>query len=115
MKLTHIKQKVYILTCTKNTKQLKQERLDLTNGKDLRYKSHWIGILDRINLLREQGLDLSLDDLEASEKMLKQSLFTVGRLSGLSDEKIEVDWQRIQLEAQFEDVHIEELFHIEEL
>ena len=109
MKLTNLKQQVYSLTCTKNTKQLKQQRCDLTNDKDLRYKSHWIAILDRINLLKEQGLDLSLKDLEASEKMLQKSLFTVGRLSGLSDANIEVDWQRIQLEAQFADVHIEEL------
>jgi hypothetical protein len=41
--------------------------------------------------------------------MLKESLIAVGRISGLSDNEIEVDWQRIKLEAQFEDVHIEEL------
>lgn len=109
MKLKEIKQEVYYLTHTRNTKQLKQERLDLTAGKDLRYKSHWLEILKQTNLLNEQGLDISLQDLETSEKMLKNSLLTVGRMAGLNDEKIEVDWQRIQLETQFSDVHIEEL------
>ncbi|MCC0176170.1 hypothetical protein I4641_04150 [Waterburya agarophytonicola K14] len=109
MKLTEIKQEVYSLTCTKNTKQLKRERSDLTTKKDLRYKSHWTDILNKINLLREQALDLSLKDLEESEKMLKESLFAIGRLSGLDNNKMEGDWQRIQLEAQFADIHIEQL------
>ncbi len=41
--------------------------------------------------------------------MLKKSLFTVGHLAGLNNESIEVDWQRIKLENQFTDIHIEEL------
>lgn len=109
MKLKNIKQKVYNLSYTKDTKQLKKERADLTWGKDLRYKSHWQEILSQIKLSREQNLDISLNDLAESEVMLKQSLVKVGRLAGLSDEKIEIDWQRIQLETQFVDVHIEEL------
>lgn len=109
MKLKNIKQEVYDLTNTKDTKQLKKERADLTCGKDLRYKSHWQEILSQIKLSREQNLDISLKDLAESEVMLKQSLIKVGRLAGLSDEKIEIDWQRIQLETQFADVHIEEL------
>ena len=46
-----------------------------------------------------------------SEQMLKNSLFAVGRMSGLSDREIELDWQRICLDAQFNvqfaDIHIE--------
>lgn len=109
MKLQTIKQEIYHLTCTKNTKQLKKERSDLTSGKDLRYKKHWISILKQIESLRDLGLDLSLEDLNKSEQMLKESLFKVGTIAGLNKERIEFDWQRIQLEAQFGDIHIEEL------
>ncbi len=109
MKLFKIKQVVYYLTHTKNTNQLKKERSDLTKGKDLRYKLRWIEILNQTKLLKEQNLDISLQDLEASEKMLKNSLLTVGRMAGLNDAKIEVDWERIQLETQFADIHLEEL------
>lgn len=109
MKMKLIKQEVYNLTSTQNTKQLKKERSDLTTGKDLRYKTHWLDILEQIKLLREQSLDISLQDLEASEKMLKESLFKVGQMAGVDKEKVEIDWQRIQLEAQFADIHLEEL------
>ncbi|MGK7940731.1 MAG: hypothetical protein AB4062_11400 [Crocosphaera sp.] len=109
MKLQEIKQEIYQLTCTKNTKDLKKQRPELVTNRDLRYKNQWVAILDEIKLLRTQGLDLSLTDLEESEKMLKESLFTVGHLAGLSNESIELDWQRIKLENQFADIHIEEL------
>ncbi len=109
MTLKSIKQEVYHLTCTKNTKQLKKERSNLTKGKDLRDKAHWLDILEQIKLLREQDLDLSLKDLEDSERMLKKSLFTVGKMAGLNDDKIEIDWQRIQLETQFSDIYFENL------
>ncbi len=109
MKLVKIKQQVYQLTCTKNTKQLRKERAQITQGKDLRYKNQWIEILDEVKLLRSQNLDISLTDLEKSEKMLKESLLTVGKLAGLNEEKINVDWQKIKLENQFSDIHIEEL------
>lgn len=109
MKLQSIKQEVYQLTSTKNTKQLKKERSDLTLDKDLRYKSIWLEILEQIKLIKEQNLDISLQDLATSEEMLKKSLFSVGRMANLDDNKIEIDWQRIQLETQFADIHIEEL------
>jgi hypothetical protein len=109
MKLNNIKQEVYLVTCTKNTKHLKKERSDLTLGKDLRYKTQWQEILSQIKLSRVQNLDISINDLVASEAMLRQSLLKVGRFAGLSDENIKLDWQRIQLETQFTDVHIEEL------
>ena len=109
MKLPEIKQEVYRLTCTNNTKQLKKEHPQLVEGKDLRYKVQWVAILDQIKLLRNQNLDISLTDLENSEKMLKESLFTIGNLAGLNNETIELDWQRIKLENQFSDLHIEEL------
>ncbi len=109
MKLQAIKQQVYQLTCTSNTQQLKKERADLTAGRDLRYKAQWLEILEQLKALRASGQDLSLADLEASEQMLHDSLFEVGRMAGLSDREIKVDWQRIQLEAQFSDIHIEQL------
>lgn len=109
MKMQKLKQEVYNLTQTSNTKQLKKEHPDLTADRDLRYKAQWAEILDKLKALRAEGQDLSIADLQESEKMLKQSLVKVGRLSGLSDRDIEMDWQRIQLEAQFGDIHIEEL------
>ena len=109
MKLIEIKQEVYNLTQTRDTRQLKKERPDLTLGKDLRYKSHWLEILHQTKILKKQSIDISIEDLDRSEKMLKQSLLTVGRMAGLNDSKIEIDWQRIQLETQFTDIHIEEL------
>ncbi|NJR69964.1 MAG: hypothetical protein HC771_15910 [Synechococcales cyanobacterium CRU_2_2] len=109
MKMQALKQEVFSLTDTQDTKQLRKERPELAQGRDLRYKKHWEEILAQVNALREAGLDLSLEDLEASEAMLKQSLVKVGRMSGLSDEQIETDWQRIQLESQFSDIHIEAL------
>jgi len=109
IKLKQIKQEVYQLTCTANTRQLKIERSDLVKDKDLRYKSNWIEISQQIIIDREQGLDISLSDLEASETMLKKSLMTVGQMAGLTEQRIEIDWQRIKLENQFADIHIEEL------
>ncbi len=41
--------------------------------------------------------------------MLKKSLFTVGKMAGLNDDKIEIDWQRIQLETQFSDIYFDNL------
>jgi hypothetical protein len=96
----------------------------------LRYKIHWQNILEQLKDLREQNedamppslgthcnasqpsavrFDLSIADLERSEKMLKDSLFKIGKISGLSDRELEIDWQRIKLTAQFADIHIEEL------
>jgi hypothetical protein len=51
--------------------------------------------------------DLSLEDLEKSEQMLKQSLFKVGRMANVSDREIEEDWQRIQQSEK--DIRIEDL------
>jgi hypothetical protein len=121
MNMQSIKQEIYHLTDTKNTQQLKKEHPDLTNEKDLRYKIHWQNILEQVKNLPSLGtrckvsqpsavsFDLSITDLERSEKMLKDSLFKIGKISGLSDRELESDWQRINLTAQFADIHIEEL------
>jgi hypothetical protein len=55
------------------------------------------------------GKDMSLSELEQSEQMLRESLFRVGHIAGLSNNQIETDWQRIKLEAQLGDVHIDDL------
>jgi hypothetical protein len=109
MKMQELKQTVFELTGTQDTKQLRQQRPDLTKGRDLRYKAEWQSVLGNLKALREEGLDLSLADLERSEEMLKDSLVKVGRMSGLKDEQIESDWQRIKLEAQFADIRLEDL------
>jgi hypothetical protein len=109
MKLIEAKEKVFKITCTANTNQLKKERPDLTIGKDLRYRQQWIDIFEHITLLRNKGLEISLTDLEESEISLKKSLFGIGKMIGLSEDSLEIDWQRIKLESQFTDIHIEEL------
>ncbi|NEP56798.1 MAG: hypothetical protein F6K31_07200 [Symploca sp. SIO2G7] len=43
--------------------------------------------------------DLSLDDLSRSEQMLKDSLFKVGHMAGLSDAQLFADWQQINQQA----------------
>jgi uncharacterized Zn finger protein len=53
--------------------------------------------------------DISLEDLEQSEQMLKDSLFTVGHIAGLTNDQIETDWQLLKLEASSRDIHIDEL------
>ena len=107
MKMQEIKQEVYRLSDTNNTQQLKKEHPDLTEGRDLRYKKYWSEILEKLKELQIQ--DLTLSDLEHSEQILKESLFKVGHGVGLTNEQLEVDWQRIKLEAQFGDVYLEEL------
>ena len=110
MKLKEIKAQVYQLSGTKTTRHLKKEYPELTQSKDLRYKKHWQGLLDYFTQAdhSHEG-DLSLKDLEESDKMLHDSLAKVGAMAGLSEETVEMDWQRIQLESQFSDIHIEEL------
>ena len=107
--MAEVKQEVYSLTNTQSTKELKKGHPDLTQGLDLRYKDHWLQILEQVKALKQQAPDISLDDLERSEKMLKDSLFKVGSMAGLTEKELELDWQRINLEAQVADIHIEEL------
>lgn len=107
MKLQAIKQAVFNLTCTTTTQQLKQAYPQLAQGRDLRYKDQWLHILERLQT--DQDLNISLVDLEQSEHMLRQSLLTVSQLAGQEADRVELEWQRIRLEAQFGDVHIEEL------
>lgn len=108
MKMAEVKQEVYKLTGTETTKELKKEHPELTEGLDLRYKDHWLSILEQVRALKKIP-DISLAELEQSEQMLKESLFKVGAMAGLSHDELEIDWQRIQLEAQVADIHIEEL------
>jgi hypothetical protein len=109
MKLNEIKENVFTLTCTKSTKQLKKEHPHLTQNSDLRYKSHWLQILEKLKALRVTDDDMSILDLEKSEIMLKESLFHIGKIASMSDESLEIDWQRIKLSSQIHDIHIEEL------
>ena len=51
MKINQLKQEVYRLTFTKNTKQLKSHRAELTQGKDLRRKSSWLSIYATFKLV----------------------------------------------------------------
>jgi hypothetical protein len=107
MKLQAVKEVVFKLTSTISSRELKKQYPDLTKGRDLRYKSHWLEILEQVQVSRKT--DLSLEDLQSSEEMLKDSLFNVGRLAGLDDDQLLTDWHRIKLVSQWGDIHIEEL------
>lgn len=113
MKILEIKKQVYQLTDTTNTEQLKKKYPKLVKHKDLRYKQHWSLLLKELKSLvshdSDLSFDLSLDDLEQSETMLKLSLITVSLLAGISNEQIEMDWERIKLENQVTNLHLEEL------
>ena len=58
MKINQLKQEVYRLTFTKNTKQLKFERAELTKGKDLRRKDSWLAIYSVIKLVDDFQQDI---------------------------------------------------------
>jgi hypothetical protein len=109
MKLNEVKQQVFHLTCTQNIKQLRRQHPHLTQNSDFRYKSNWLRVLEQLKEHRATDNDLSLLDLEQSELMLKESLFNVGKMAGISDKSLEIDWQRIQLNSLITDIHIEEL------
>jgi hypothetical protein len=66
-----------------------REHPRLTDGLDLRYKVHWLSILEQVRTLK-QTPDISLEDLERSEQMLKDSLFKVGTLAGRSQDELEI-------------------------
>ena len=51
MKIYQLKQKVYQLTFTKTTKELKTKRPELIEGKDLRKKNNWITIYSTLKLI----------------------------------------------------------------
>ncbi len=53
--------------------------------------------------------DISLRDLESSEKRLKASLYKIRRMEGKSQKQIDTEWQRMKLEGLVSDIHIEEL------
>jgi hypothetical protein len=53
--------------------------------------------------------DISLEDLEKSEQLLKDSLFKIGHMAGSTNEQLEADWQLLKFEAESKDINIEEL------
>lgn len=53
MKIIQIKNKVYQLTSTRSTAELKKARSELVKGKDLRYKENWISIYSTLRLVDE--------------------------------------------------------------
>lgn len=63
MKINQLKQEVYRLTFTKNTKQLKFERAELTKGKDLRRKDSWLTIYSAIKLVDDFQQDRVTQDV----------------------------------------------------
>lgn len=112
MKLQEIKIEVFRLTGVPRTPELKRQRPDLTQGRDLRYKAEWLAMLDILKQQHTVQPDITLDELERQDIELKQSLHRVGRITGLSAQDVEETWKTIQQNAQAHssvDITLEEL------
>jgi hypothetical protein len=98
MKITEIKGRVFEVSNTKNTKQLKAKYPKITDGKDLRFKKSWCEILGQFGgvLPGKNIFNMSLDEMD---KLLKEHLVKIGKNSGLTDSELEIEWQRIKLES----------------
>ncbi|MBE9175129.1 hypothetical protein IQ225_07065 [Synechocystis salina LEGE 06155] len=98
MKIAEIKSRVFKVSNTKNTKQLKADYPEITNGKDLRFKGSWSEILEQFGGVfpSKNIFNTSLDEMD---KMLKEHLVKIGKNSGLTDLELEVEWQKIKLES----------------
>jgi len=80
MKINQLKQEVYRLTLTKNTKQLKSNRAELTKGKDLRYKSSWLSMYSTFILV-----DNFQQDLVAQNAIAKHGFKSLNPDSSFAD------------------------------
>lgn len=111
MKLQEIKVEVFRLTGIPRTPELKRQRPDLTQGRDLRYKAEWQAILDLLKHQQTLQPDITLDQLDQQEIELQQSLHRIGRVTGLPVKVVDQTWDRIQHTAQANtvDITLEEL------
>ena len=80
MKIKQLKQEVYRLTCTKNTRQLKLQKLELTKGKDLRRKDSWIAIYSTFKLIDDFHQDRTSRDVS-----VKHGFKSLNRNSSFED------------------------------
>lgn len=64
MKIQELKQKVYHLTQTTNTKDLKKSRPELVQGKDLRRKDSWNHIFQALSFTTEFEQDQIEKDIK---------------------------------------------------
>lgn len=65
MKVYQLKQKVYYLTSTKTTKELKSKKPELTKDKDLRFKNSWIAIYSIFKAIDDFQLELTSKEVLA--------------------------------------------------
>ena len=75
MKVYQLKQKVYHLTSTKTTKELKSKKPELTKDKDLRFKNSWIAIYSTFKVIDDFRLELTSKEVSAKHgfKILDQN------------------------------------------
>ncbi len=100
MKLPELKAAVWCRVGVANTKALKQQRPDLTQGRDLRYKAEWLAIYAQVQQ------DWTLADCAREEQELKQSLHRVARMAGRAVATVEETWQTLQHNAEADDLDI---------
>lgn len=126
MIIKDIKKQVYRLAKVCGTRELKRKRPDLHAGHDLRYKKHWLDMLDQLMMARfyveneptplldsvigdvtveqfeaniQQNQDRRAEEDQELEKR-RQQFYDTLRLSGMSMDKIDIKWARIRLNAK---------------
>ena len=108
MKINLLKQEVYQLTSTKNTKQLKLQRPELTQGKDLRIKDNWIAIFSTLKLIDDFHHDRTSRDVSVKHGFksldrnsnfddLLNNVRSLGSLNNSLVSKIDVLEQKINI------------------
>ncbi|MGB7417283.1 MAG: hypothetical protein WA902_24015 [Thermosynechococcaceae cyanobacterium] len=102
MKLKELKTEAYRRCGVTTTKQLKKQFPHLTKNRDLRRKTSWQAIVDYL------ADDLTLADIERTDREVKQGLHRIGRATGQSYQEVEDTWQMLN------DTPIEKSFAIVE-
>jgi hypothetical protein len=106
MKLITIKQEVFSLTDTQSTQELKTKYPAIVYKKDLRYKKNWLDILEKIKDLGFCSVSEVRNRLqaqkEAMDSIFRKSLQILGETAGLSQEDIELEWKKMELESLIE-------------
>lgn len=79
-KINELKSEVFALLKVTSTIQLKKEYKSIASGKDFRFKKTWLELLESLT---------KCIDLEASAKVIRQSMHRVGRAVGNSYQQTE--------------------------
>jgi hypothetical protein len=107
IKIANLKYQIYQILDVNCTLNLKKKYPSLVQDRDLRYKKSWKSILSDVMKSPKDFEDVTLEKLEKSHFMIKNSFFKIKKMSGMNDKDIEIEWHRICLESQFSDILLE--------